>query len=118
MRFFLKGVEYDVTWRYDNVQSKDCATSVVKTTCTISRVDNDKIGKDRFVAITSAYCVQDPRDNFEKSKGRRFSLAKASAKFSNDRTIRKIIWANYFRIMDLYLISDEAFIYEFKEVLD
>lgn len=109
MRFRKNENEYDLTWRYDNVQSSFTGVGVVKTTCTLSLVDDTKTGKERFSPIMSASVVQDPRDNFSKSDGRRRSLTKLMKSWTNDKNDRKLVWANYFAQADFRLVSENDF---------
>jgi hypothetical protein len=106
MQFRTNGNVYDVTWQYDRVPSAKSKTEVIRTTCTISDVDETKKGKERFSTVCSASVTQDPHDQFSKSEGRRRSLTKALTKFGDwGRQERKLVWANYFAQADLHVVS-------------
>jgi len=116
MRFRNNDNVYDVTWQYDDAKSALTGTNVVKTTCSLSLVDETKTGKDRFTPVTSAFVVQDPRDSFSKSDGRRRSLTKLMKSWTNDKTERRVVWANYFAQADFHLVSEEDYDRIFGEV--
>lgn len=117
MKFRKNGDVYDVSWQYDKVPAATSGVEVVKTTCTISSFDATKKGNERFSPICSASVVQDPKDQFSKSEGRRRSLTKVLKQFGDwNKNERKVVWANYFAQADLHIVSEVDYDRIFGEI--
>jgi len=75
MRFVIDEVEYGVRFAYDRIDDVD---HHVITHCFISRVDPTKKGRERYLPITSASTVNNPKyDMFVRATGRKLALDRA-----------------------------------------
>jgi hypothetical protein len=97
MRFKMDGRNYDVTFRYVDVRSKNSETPVRETHCIISEYHPDETDRDkRFVELSKGVAVQNPKDAFVRAVGRRKSLTKALSTGKTTKEQRTYIWDMYF----------------------
>ena len=75
----------------------------VKTECVISRVLDDKVGRERYIPVAFGEVVRYPVDKFNKGKGRKEAFANAVEKLGADtlgdisnitskKTARRTFW--------------------------
>jgi len=107
MRVNIDGRIYDVVFSYHEVLSKGSDTPVIQTLCKISLVNPEKRGKEAYTGITSGCATQHPRDQFNRSKGRRKALEHAlghmyyrSLDFNDVKRKKSLFWAEYFKNCD------------------
>ena len=82
--------DYDVRWRYGLGENQH-----IETVCTVSEIDPNKIGKERFHCLAVGQASLNPQDHFEKSVGRKLSLARALKLTCFCKAARKIVWETY-----------------------
>jgi len=89
----INGNDYRLNFKYD---TEDYATrgTVKVTKCNVEVVESGGRFDDNGKKIGESVAICDPRDNFDKSVGRKIALQRALVEI--DKSTRAKIWSAYF----------------------
>lgn len=86
MKVNVNGQNYVIKWKHNNVDNESFNFNGI-TSCYI-KVNG------QVISSSEAFCSK--KDNYDKSKGRKISLARALKNVDIDKNDRKTVWKNYF----------------------
>jgi hypothetical protein len=97
MKFELDGKWFDARFEYDNVMNP-VNRVVEKTTCYISEIDQNKVGKERYTIVAQAFVVRNVKDADNRQQARKNAFSKTLDQFipgRNNKQVRAAIWKEY-----------------------
>lgn len=97
MKFELSGRQYDSRFQYDP-ETNPLGRVVEKTTCFISEIDPNKVGRERYTIVAQASVVRNVKDANNRLLARKVAFGRTLEKFipgRNQKDIRAEIWQEY-----------------------
>jgi len=94
MKFNVNGKVYDSRFQYDLVENPS-GRMVEQTSCIISEMDQNKVGKERYTIVAQASIVRNVKDEDNRLQARKKVFGKALSTFLPGRANkaeREVIW--------------------------
>ena len=92
-----KGI-FDIRWqrvqsdKFRALDGKKCVTTI----CSLSKVDETKKGRERYIPIKETKAYQSPKDCHVKAVGRKVAMTRV-LRYFEEREDRKVFWDTYLK---------------------